>query len=186
MDEPPKPLVRSSSPGRPGLSKRTGGATPAYPPPLGIRLEDANGPPNARAGRIYSADEKVDTSSPTGRLDSVSSADSSIALLSLLGAMMPHVSSRSLRILSSASASGLLRRHCFPRVSSPMAKYASCSRAHGSQKGMPLISTTAGLRQGLSVLLLTWHSPGFLVASRKKISVLKLLDGLLEGVARAE
>ena len=99
---------------------------------------------------------------------------------------MPHVSSRSLRILSSASASGLLRRHCFPRVSSPMAKYASCSRAHGSQKGMPLISTTAGLRHGLSVLLLTWHSPGFLVASRKKISVLKLLDGLLEGVARAE
>src|SRR5215208_8441187 len=46
-----------------------------------------------------------------------------------------------------------------------MAKYASCSRAHRSQKGMPRISTTAWRGQGLSVLLPTWHTPSFFVAS---------------------
>jgi hypothetical protein len=48
-------------------------------------------------------------------------------------------------ILSSASASGLLPKPCAfsSCVSSPMAKYASCSRAHASQKGIPRISTTA-------------------------------------------
>ena len=46
-----------------------------------------------------------------------------------------------------------------------MAKYASCSRAHRSQKGMPRISTTAWRGQGRSVLLPTWHCPSFFVAS---------------------
>src|SRR5215204_6725098 len=150
-------------------SNRPGVESPATPPPLGICLDGADGSTNARAGRTYSAAEKVDTSNPRGRLlDSVSSTDSSITPLSLFDAMMPPVSSRSLRILLNASASGLLRRLCFPPVSSPMAKYASCSRAHASQKDMPLISTTAWWRQGLSVLLLTWHSPSFLVASPKE------------------
>ena len=35
--------------------------------------------------------------------------------------------------------------------------YASCSRAHGSQRATPLISTTARPWQGLSVLLRTSH-----------------------------
>ena len=42
-------------------------------------------------------------------------------------------------------------------VISPIAKYASCSRAHGSQKGTPLTSTTAGRRHGSFVLLRTLH-----------------------------
>ena len=46
-----------------------------------------------------------------------------------------------------------------------MAKYASCSRAHCSQKGTPQISTTAWRGQGWSVLLPTWHCPSFFVAS---------------------
>src|SRR5215211_6547513 len=46
-----------------------------------------------------------------------------------------------------------------------MAKYASCSRAHRSQKGTPQISTTAWRGQGWSVLLPTWHIPSFFVAS---------------------
>ena len=46
-----------------------------------------------------------------------------------------------------------------------MAKYASCSRAHCSQKGTPKISTTAKRGQGWSVLLPTWHCPSFFVAS---------------------
>src|SRR5829696_8221313 len=46
-----------------------------------------------------------------------------------------------------------------------MAKYASCARAHRSQKGMPRISTTAWRGQGWSVLLPTWHCPSFFVAS---------------------
>jgi hypothetical protein len=49
-------------------------------------------------------------------------------------------------------------------------KYASCSRAHGSQKGMPLIFTTAGRRQGRSVPLRTWHCPCSLVVLLKKPS----------------
>jgi hypothetical protein len=64
--------------------------------------------------------------------------------------------------LSSTSASGLPRE---PRVSScvssPKAKYASCSWVHGSQKGIPRISTTAEREQGFPVLLRTWHGPGF-------------------------
>jgi hypothetical protein len=143
----------------------------AYPSPrpLGIGLDGADVPTNTRAERIYSAAEHVDTSSPTGRLaDLISSTDSSIALLSLASAMMAPVGSRSLRILESASASGLLRRLCFPRVSSPMAKYASCWRAHGPQKGTPRISTSALRGQGLSVLLRTWQGPGFVIASVKE------------------
>src|SRR5215216_62891 len=46
-----------------------------------------------------------------------------------------------------------------------MTKYASCSRAHCSQKGTPRISTTARREQGRSVLLPTWHSPSSFVAS---------------------
>jgi hypothetical protein len=38
-----------------------------------------------------------------------------------------------------------------------MAKYASCSRAHGLQKGMPLTFTIAGRRQGIFVPLRTLH-----------------------------
>src|SRR3712207_592918 len=45
-----------------------------------------------------------------------------------------------------------------------MAKYASCSQAHCSQKGTPRISITAWRGQGRSVLLPTWHCPGFLGA----------------------
>jgi hypothetical protein len=42
------------------------------------------------------------------------------------------------------SLSGSPRRSLVsPCVSSPMAKYASCSRAQASQKGIPWISTTA-------------------------------------------
>src|SRR5215203_2102134 len=89
---------------------------------------------------------------------------------------------RSRRILSSASTSGPLRRSrafsCC--ISSPMAKYASCRRAHGPQKATPRISTSARRGQGLSVLLRTWQDPGTIA------SVKKLLDRLFEGVARAE
>jgi hypothetical protein len=41
-----------------------------------------------------------------------------------------------------------------------MAKYASCSRAHGTQKATPRICTTAPRGQGLSVLLRTWQAAG--------------------------
>jgi hypothetical protein len=41
-----------------------------------------------------------------------------------------------------------------------MAKYASCSRAHGPQKAAPRISTTARRWQGLSALLRTSHKTG--------------------------
>jgi hypothetical protein len=83
-------------------------------------------------------------------------------------AMPPPVSFRSLRILESASASGSLRRLCFPRVSSPMEKYASCWRAHGPQKATPRISTSALRGQGLCVLLRTWQGPDFVIASVKE------------------
>src|SRR5215212_10207141 len=102
---------------------------------------------------------------------------------------MPSVlSARSRRILFNASARALLRR---PRassscVSSPMAKYASCSRAHGPQKGIPRISTSAPRRQGLSVLLRTWQGTCFVIASVKEIPCPTALHCLLEGVARAE
>ena len=56
-------------------------------------------------------------------------------------------------------------------VSAPITKYASCSRAHALQKGMPWISTTAWWMQGCSVLLRTWHGPNcFVVASVKRSS----------------
>src|SRR5687767_2703776 len=54
-----------------------------------------------------------------------------------------------------------------------MAKYASCSRAHASQKGIPRISTSARPRQGLSVLLRTWQDPGVLSASLKRTFLLR-------------
>jgi hypothetical protein len=70
------------------------------PRPLGIRLEGSDDPTNARAGRLYSADGKAHTPSPTERLtDSVSSTDSSIALLFIFDVMMPPASSRFRRIL---------------------------------------------------------------------------------------
>src|SRR5919199_3867569 len=65
---------------------------------------------------------------------------------------------RSRRSRFSTSTNSLLPEPCvLSCVSSPMAKYASCSRAHGSQKATPLISTTAWRWQGLSVLLRTSH-----------------------------
>src|SRR5215218_1371999 len=51
-----------------------------------------------------------------------------------------------------------------------MAKYASCSRAHCSQKGTPQISVTARCGQGCSVLLRTWHGPSFFVAAPIKMT----------------
>ena len=70
------------------------------PWPLGIRLEGADDPTNARAGRIHWADGKAHTPSPTERLaDSVSSTVSSIALPFIFDVMMPPASSRSRRIL---------------------------------------------------------------------------------------
>src|SRR5918995_5669406 len=101
---------------------------------------------------------------------------------------MPSVlPARSCRFLSSTSVSGLLRRsRSSSCVSSPMAKYASCWRAHGPQKATPRISTSALRRQGLSVLLRTWQDPCFVVTSVKERSVAQLLDCLFEGVARAE
>src|ERR671910_3465513 len=90
------------------------------------------------------------------------------------------------RFLSSTTASVLLpRSRASSYVSSPMAKYTSCWRAHGPQKATPKISTSARRRQGLSVLLRTWQCPGF-VTSVNEPSVPQLLDRLLEGVARAE
>src|SRR5829696_8163311 len=94
--------------------------------------------------------------------------------------LLPAACSR--RTLFSTSVSGLLRRPCVSSssVSSPMAKYTSCSRAHGLQKATPRISTSARRGQGLSVLLRTWQDPGTID------SVKKLLDRLFEGLARAE
>src|SRR5215218_7928047 len=94
---------------------------------------------------------------------------------------MPFLlTARSRRILSSASASGLLPKRCASScVSSPMAKYASCSRAHASQKGIPRISTSARPRQGLSVLLRTWQGPGCVIASVKRTFLLRARDLLL-------
>ena len=103
----------------PGLRTRDRGPDllVPLPRPFGICLNAADGPMNARAGGIYSADGNAHTPGSTGRLDSVSSTDSSLALLLLLGAMMLPVSSRSLRILTSASASGLLAEEgCHPRI----------------------------------------------------------------------
>jgi hypothetical protein len=84
-----------------GLSRTTGGDPPATPPrPLGICLDGADDPTNAKAGRIYAADSKAHTSGPTERLAGlVSSTDSSIALLFIFDVMIPPASSRSRRIL---------------------------------------------------------------------------------------
>src|SRR5215207_623012 len=94
---------------------------------------------------------------------------------------MPFLlTARSRRILSSASASGLPRKPCATScVSSPIAKYASCSQAHASQKGIPRISTAARRGQGLSVLLRTWQDPGVLGASFKRTILLRVRDLLL-------
>src|SRR5919112_4318469 len=67
-----------------------------------------------------------------------------------------------------------------------MAKYASCLRAHASQKSILRISTSARREQGLSVLLRTWQGPGFVVASVKEAPVRNVLDRLLKSVACAE
>src|SRR5829696_1150396 len=101
--------------------------------------------------------------------------------------MLSVLSVHSCRFLSSTSASGLLRRSRASSccVSSPMAKYASCWRAHGPQKATPRISTSARRGQGLCVLLRTWQGPGF-VTSVKEPSVPQLLDRFFEDVARAE
>src|SRR5215213_9385169 len=64
-------------------------------------------------------------------------------------------------------------------VSSPMAKYASCSRAHASQKGIPRISTTAWWGHGLCVLLRTWQAPSCVTASIKRTSLLRIRNPLL-------
>src|SRR5215212_330985 len=94
---------------------------------------------------------------------------------------------RSRRILSSASASSLLRKPCvFSCVSSPMTKYASCWRAHGPQKATPRISTSARRGQGFPVLLCTLQWPGFAIASVKETPIRKTLDRFFEDVARAE
>jgi hypothetical protein len=54
-----------------------------------------------------------------------------------------------------------------------MAKYASCSRAQDSQKGIPRISTTARWRHGLCVLLRTWQGTRFGVAWIKRTFLLR-------------
>src|SRR5215216_7234482 len=99
--------------------------------------------------------------------------------------MFSFTPARSRRIIFRAAASGSLRRPCFSCESSPMEKYASCWRAHGSQNATPRISTSARRGQGFSVLLRTWQRPG-LVISVNKPSVPQLLDRFFEGIARAE
>src|SRR5215211_8222797 len=101
--------------------------------------------------------------------------------------MVSFSPTRSRRIIFTAPASALPRRTCVSSscVSSPMAKYTSCSRAHGPQKATPRIPTSALRGQGLSVLLRTWQDPGF-VTSVKETSVPQLLDRIFEGVACAE
>src|SRR5215204_4380415 len=92
--------------------------------------------------------------------------------------MVPYTPARSHRIIFRAAASGLLRRsRSSSCVSSPMAKYASCSRAHGPQKATPRISTTARRWQGLSVLLRTSHGTN-IFASLKETSFLRLDSAL--------
>src|SRR5829696_4677354 len=101
--------------------------------------------------------------------------------------MVSFTPARSRRIIFRAAASGSLRRPSVSSscVSSPMAKYASCSRAHGPQKATPKISTSALRRQGLSVILRTWQGSG-LVTSVNEPSVPQPLDCFFEDVARAE
>ena len=53
-------------------------------------------------------------------------------------------------------------------VSSPIAKYVSCSRAHLSQKAMPWSLAVAGRVQGRAVSLRTWHLPSSLIVSSLK------------------
>ena len=58
-------------------------------------------------------------------------------------------------------------------MSSPIAKYASCSRAQASQKDIPRISTTARCKHGLCVLLRTWQGTGLVVAWIKSTFLLR-------------
>src|SRR5215211_341303 len=104
-----------------------------------------------------------------------------------IAAAMPSLlPSRSCRFLSSTSASVLVwRSRPSSCVSSPMAKYSSCWRAHGPQKATPRISTSARRGQGLCVLMRTWQGSCF-VTSVKEPSVPQLLDRFFEDVARAE
>jgi hypothetical protein len=60
-----------------------------------------------------------------------------------------------------------------------MAKYASCSRAQGSQKGTPLTFTTAGRRQESIVSLRTLHRSCLVVALIKRSSFLQYLFAAL-------
>src|SRR5215210_4135966 len=140
--EPSKPLVRASASGERASTSRPGVESPAYPSPAPRDPHQKRQRPDEREGRkdLFGSREGgyVEPYRTTPRLGFFGGFVEHELLL--LGAMMPPASPRSLRILESASASGLLQRLCFPRVSSPMAKYASCSRAHGSQKGMLLIS----------------------------------------------
>src|SRR5215213_10296330 len=95
---------------------------------------------------------------------------------------MPSVlPARSCRFLSSTSASVLLwRSRPSSCVSSPIAKYDSCSRAHGPQKATPRISTSALRGQGFSVLLRTWQEgPCCVTASIKRTFLLRIRDPLL-------
>ena len=50
-------------------------------------------------------------------------------------------------------------------------KYASCSWAHGSQKGTPRICTTASRWQGESAPLRTWHIPSSVIVLANKPSL---------------
>jgi hypothetical protein len=61
-------------------------------------------------------------------------------------------------------------------VNSPIAKYASCSRAQAPQKGTPRISTTARLGHGFFVSLLTWQDSGFVLTWFKSIFLPRSLE----------
>src|SRR5918993_1583301 len=113
-------------------------------------------------------------SSTLGRSRRLAAARSSVRWRRIPLSISPSVSASDL-------LSGSIRRSRLssPCVSSPMAKYASCSRAHASQKGIPRISTSARRRQGLSVLLRTWQDPDVLVASLKRTFLLRARDLLL-------
>src|SRR5829696_4566130 len=93
---------------------------------------------------------------------------------------------RSRRIPSSASASASLRKSCASSlVSSPMAKYASCSRAHGPQNATPRILHLRTTRARASRLV-AYLARCRLCPLGQERPLLMLLDRLLEGVARAE
>ena len=58
---PSKRLLRASRAGDQASGGRPGVRTPAYPWPLGIRLDDADGPTNAKAGGIRLVEGKART-----------------------------------------------------------------------------------------------------------------------------